>query len=187
MKTMRYLRNHFLIAMPTLEDANFARTVTYICEHNRDGAIGLIINRPLNITLKQVLQHMKVKNCPQEVGASPVLLGGPVQQDRGFVLHRPIGHWEATLTVSDEVGITTSRDILDAIAQGQGPQQTLIALGYAGWGPNQLEQELAENAWLSTPANSTIVFDTPYPQRWEAAAALAGVDLSRLSGEIGHA
>jgi putative transcriptional regulator len=116
-----------------------------------------------------------------------MFLGGPVQQNRGFVLHRPIGHWETTLMVGDELGITTSCDILNAIAQGQGPQQTLIALGYAGWESNQLEQELAENAWLSTPANSTIVFDTPYEQRWKAAAALAGVDLSRLSGEVGHA
>jgi putative transcriptional regulator len=187
MKTMRYLRNHFLIAMPTLNDVNFARTVTFICEHNRDGAMGIIINRPLNITLKEILQHIKVKSCLQEVEAIPMFLGGPVQQNRGFVLHRPIGHWETTLMVGDELGITTSCDILNAIAQGQGPQQTLIALGYAGWESNQLEQELAENAWLSTPANSTIVFDTPYEQRWKAAAALAGVDLSRLSGEVGHA
>jgi putative transcriptional regulator len=187
MKTMRYLRHHFLIAMPTLSDANFARTVTFVCEHNPNGAMGIIINRPLNITLEEVFQHMKVKNCVKETGIMPVFLGGPVQQDRGFVLHRPIGQWEATLTVGDELGITTSRDILEAIAQGQGPQQALIALGYAGWGPNQLEQELAGNAWLSTPANKTIVFETPHPQRWEAAVALAGVDLSRLSGEVGHA
>lgn len=184
---MCYFRNHFLIAMPALDDINFARTVTFICEHNQDGAMGIIINRPLSITLDQMLQHIKVKDCPQEVGEMPVFLGGPIQQERGFVLHRPIGHWETTLRVGDEVGITTSRDILDAITQGEGPPQTLIALGYAGWGPNQLEQELAENAWLSTPASSTVVFDTPYQQRWEAAAALAGVDLSRLSGEIGHA
>ncbi|WP_041350767.1 YqgE/AlgH family protein [Nitrosococcus watsonii] len=187
MKTMCYFRNHFLIAMPALNDANFARTVTLICEHNQDGAMGIIINRPLSITLDQMLQHIKVKDYPQAVGEMPVFLGGPVQQERGFVLHRPIGHWETTLKIGDEVGMTTSRDILDAITQGKGPPQTLIALGYAGWGPHQLEQELAENAWLSTPASSTVVFDTPYQQRWEAAAALAGVDLSRLSGEIGHA
>ncbi len=187
MKTMRYLRNHFLLAMPTLNNTNFARTVTFICEHNQDGAMGIIINRPLDITLNEVLQHMKTISCTEEMGAMPVFLGGPVQQDRGFILHRPIGEWETTLTISDEFGITTSCDILEAISHGQGPTQILIALGYAGWGPNQLEQELADNAWLSTPANSQIVFDTPYKQRWEAAAALAGVDLSRLSGEVGHA
>lgn len=187
MKTIRYLRNHFLIAMPALSDTNFARTVTFICEHNQDGAMGIIINRPLSITLDEILQHIKVKNCPQEVGAMPVFLGGPIQQNRGFVLHRPTGCWETTLMVSEEVGITASCDILNAIAQGQGPQQTLIALGYAGWGSNQLEQELAENVWLSAPASSSIVFDTPYEQRWKAAAALVGVDLSRLSREIGHA
>lgn len=184
---MCHFRNHFLIAMPALDDINFARTVTFVCEHNQEGAMGIIINRPLSITLDQMLQHIKVKDCPQEIGEMPVFLGGPVQQERGFVLHRPIGRWETTLKVDDKMGITTSRDILDAIIQGEGPPETLIALGYAGWGPNQLEQELAENTWLSTPANSTIVFDTPYQQRWEAAAALAGVDLSRLSGEIGHA
>lgn len=187
MKTMRYLRNHFLLAMPTLNDANFARTVTFVCEHSQEGAMGIIINRPLNITLEEVLRRMDAENCAREVGMTPVFLGGPVQQDRGFILHRPLGQWGATLAVDDEFGITTSCDILEAISQGQGPNQILLALGYAGWGPNQLEQELADNAWLSTPADSRIVFDTPYEQRWEAAAALAGVDLSRLSGEIGHA
>lgn len=187
MKTMRYLRNHFLLAMPTLNDANFARTVTFVCEHSQEGAMGIVINRPLNITLEEVLRRMDAKSCAREAGMMPVFLGGPVQQDRGFILHRPLGQWEATLAVDDEFGITTSCDILEAISQGQGPNQILLALGYAGWGPNQLEQELVDNAWLSTPADSRIVFDTPYEQRWEAAAALAGVDLSRLSGEIGHA
>lgn len=187
MKAIRYLRNHFLIAMPTLNDVNFARTVTFICEHNQDGAMGIIINRPLNIALEEILQHIKVKGCPQKGGAIPICLGGPIQQNRGFVLHHPVGHWETTLVVGDELGITTSCDILNAIAQGQGPQQTLIALGYAGWESNQLEQELAENAWLSAPASSKIIFDTPYEQRWKAAAALVGVNLSNLSGEVGHA
>lgn len=187
MKTMHYLRNHFLLAMPALSDANFARTVTFVYEHNQDGAMGIIINRPLNITLEEVLRHMGGKGCAKGVGMMSVCLGGPVQQERGFILHRPIGQWEATLAVGDEFGITTSCDILNAISEGQGPSQMLIALGYAGWGPNQLEQELADNAWLSTPANSKVVFDTPYEQRWEAAAALAGVDLCRLSGEVGHA
>lgn len=187
MKTMRYLRNHFLLAMPTLNDANFARTVTFVCEHSQEGAMGIIINRPLNITLEEVLRRMDAKSCAREAGMMPVFLGGPVQQDHGFILHRPLGQWETTLAVDDEFGITTSCDILEAISQGQGPNQILLALGYAGWGPNQLEQELADNAWLSTPADSRVVFDTPYEQRWEAAAALAGVDLSRLSGEVGHA
>ncbi len=182
-----YLTNHFLIAMPTLQDPNFARTVTFICEHNDDGAMGIVINRPLDLHLGDVLSHMDIQTHGEQVAQLPVVLGGPVQRERGFVLHQPASDWEATLRISDQIGVTTSRDILAAIAEGKGPTQILVALGYAGWAPGQLEQEMADNAWLSGPADSQILFDLPYPARWEAAAALLGVDLNTLSDEVGHA
>jgi putative transcriptional regulator len=182
-----FLGNHFLIAMPKLADPNFFHTVTYLCEHNPEGALGIVINRPLQLTLREILQHMDLEPVTEAIGDQPIYLGGPVQQERGFVLHRPLGDWEATLPVSEEIGVTSSRDILTAIAAGQGPEQCLIALGYAGWGAGQLEQELAANAWLSGPADQRIVFDLPHEQRWEAAAARLGVDLNLLSGEAGHA
>ena len=182
-----FLGNHFLIAMPRLADPNFFHTVTYLCEHNAEGALGIVINRPLNLTLREILQHMELVPASAAIGDRPVYLGGPVQQERGFVLHQPLGDWEATLPVSADIGVTSSRDILMAIAAGEGPEHSLIALGYAGWGAGQLEQELATNAWLSGPADQRIVFDLPHEQRWEAAAARLGVDLNLLSGEAGHA
>ncbi|MCW9057407.1 MAG: YqgE/AlgH family protein [Gammaproteobacteria bacterium] len=181
-----FLGNHFLIAMPKLADPNFFHTVTYLCEHNPEGALGIVINRPLHLTLREILQHMDLEPVTEAIGDQPIYLGGPVQQERGFVLHRPLGDWEATLPVSEEIGVTSSRDILTAIAAGQGPDQCLIALGYAGWGAGQLEQELVANAWLSGPADQRIIFDLPHEQRWEAAAARLGVDLNLLSGEAGH-
>jgi len=182
-----YLTDQFLIAMPALDDPNFSRTVTYICEHNDDGAMGIVINRPLELNLDEMLGHMDIEVTDRQVSNIRVLLGGPVQQDRGFVLHRMATPWEATHAINAEVGITTSRDILTSIAQGHGPDENLIALGYAGWGTGQLEQEMVENAWLSTPANLSIIFELPYEQRWEAAARLVGVDLNTLSHEVGHA
>lgn len=182
-----YLTNHFLIAMPALEDPNFFHTVTYICEHNAEGALGLVINRPLDIRLEEVFNHMDLKDASPRARQIPVHLGGPVQQDRGFVLHEPLGEWEATLKVTDRIGITSSVDILAAIARESGPERSLIALGYAGWGAGQLEQEMMDNAWLSGPADPEILFNTPDEQRWIAAAASLGVDLSRLSGDAGHA
>lgn len=182
-----FLGNHFLIAMPNLADPNFFHTVTYICEHNADGALGIVINRPMNLHLRDVLQHMELDAADETVGDTPIFVGGPVQQDRGFVLHRPLGSWEATLKVTDAIGVTSSRDILSAIAAHEGPEESLIALGYAGWGAGQLEQEMAANAWLSGPADERIVFELPHEKRWEAAAAKLGVDLNLLSGETGHA
>lgn len=187
MTATSYLTNHFLIAMPSLQDPNFARTVTYICEHNDDGAMGIVINRPLDLHLGDVLSHMDIKAKGQQIAKLPVVLGGPVQRERGFVLHQPSTDWDATLHVTDEIGVTTSRDILTAIAHGEGPQQILVALGYAGWAPGQLEQEMVDNAWLSGPADLEILFDLPYQARWEAAAALLGIDLLTLSDEVGHA
>lgn len=181
------LSNHFLIAMPALDDPNFHHTTTYICEHDEDGALGVVINRPLNMRLIDILEHMDIKPGSDEISSWPVYMGGPVQSDRGFVLHEPSGDWEATLKVTDKIGITSSRDILQAIAAGEGPEKAIVTLGYAGWGAGQLEQELAANTWLSGPASSKIVFDTPSEERWMAAAALLGVDLNLLSSDMGHA
>ena len=187
MSDAHYLTNQFLIAMPGLEDPNFFHSVTYICEHNDEGALGLVINRPLGMQLDEILQHVQLDQAEPEARQIPVHLGGPVQQDRGFVLHEPLGEWDATLKVTDRIGITSSMDILQAIARNEGPEHTLITLGYAGWGAGQLEQEMAENAWLSGPAHADILFDTPDEERWKAAAASLGIDLDLLSGEAGHA
>ena len=181
------LSNHFLIAMPALDDPNFHHTTTFMCEHDEDGALGVVINRPLNMRLAEILKYMDIEPGSEEISAAPVYMGGPVQSDRGFVLHEPSGDWEATLKVTDTIGITSSRDILQAIAAGEGPERAIVTLGYAGWGAGQLEQELADNTWLSGPASSKIVFDTPSEQRWQAAAALLGVDLNLLSSDAGHA
>lgn len=182
-----YLTNQFLIAMPTLADQNFFQTVTYLSEHNDSGALGLVINRPLQLTLGQLLEHLQIVTDRPEIAAMPVYHGGPVQPEQGFVIHSPVGHWGATLRVTDQIGITTSRDILQATACGQGPERLLVALGYAGWGPGQLERELVENAWLSGPPDLDILFQLPSERRWQAAAALLGVDLTLLSADAGHA
>lgn len=186
MADAEFLTNHFLIAMPGLADPNFFHTVTYICEHDADGAMGIVINRPLELRLGNILSHMDIQATPEMVEL-PVFQGGPVQTERGFVLHEPLGAWDATLQVSDQIGVTASQDVLVSIAAGHGPKRVLIALGYAGWGAGQLEREMAENAWLSGPATPEVLFDTPVEQRWAAAAALLGVDLNLLSGDAGHA
>ncbi len=181
------LTNHFLIAMPTLMDPNFHQTVTYICAHGPEGAMGIVINRPLGIDLAEVLSQMDLEPSTPDIGARPVFEGGPVQTDRGFVLHRPASTWNSTIEVNAELGVSTSRDILEAMARGEGPVDTLVALGYAGWGAGQLERELAENAWLSGPADLDIVFRAAPEARWRAAARLLGVDLAMLSHDVGHA
>lgn len=181
------LTNQFLIAMPSLADPNFERTVTYMCAHSSEGAMGIVINRPMDISLGEVLDHMEIEALSSDVQDMPVYQGGPVQRERGFVIHQPAGEWDAVLQVADGIGVATSRDILAAIADGTGPRQSLVALGYAGWGAGQLERELTENAWLSGPADASIIFDSPVEDRWTMAARLLGVDLDRLSGEAGHA
>ncbi len=180
------LTNHFLIAMPRLADPNFSQTVTYVCEYNGEGALGIVINRPLELRLGEVLAHMDLKTDNAAVADLPVYLGGPVQTDRGFVLHRGDRRWETTLAVTEDIAVTSSRDILADIARGEGPEQLLVALGYAGWGAGQLEREMAENSWLSGPADPEILFETPDETRWEAAAARLGVDLGLLPGQAGH-
>jgi len=186
MNAVSDLSNHFLIAMPSLEDANFYRTVTYICEHNAQGAMGIVINRPLDISLGDILEQMEITSSP-DTSKQAVFSGGPVQTERGFVLHSPDGDWESTLKVTPEISITTSRDILEAIADNKGPEQSLVALGYAGWGEGQLEEEMSANAWLSGPADSQIIFNLPSEERWQAAAQILGVDMNLMSGDAGHA
>ncbi len=181
------LNNHLLIAMPHLGDPNFYHTVTYLCEHSEAGAMGLIINRPVEITLGDIFEQMSIPVENDEFGDVPVYMGGPVEQERGFVLHQPTGHWEASQAVTEQIAITSSRDILEAIACHQGPEHYLIALGYAGWGSGQLEQEIVDNAWLNGPAQTNILFTTAVAQRWEAAAALLGIDLNLISSQSGHA
>lgn len=179
-------RDHFLIAMPALSDPNFDHSVTYICEHNDEGAMGIIINRLMELTVAEVLEQMAIEPSRNFDTSQQIHEGGPVQLEHGFVLHSPVGAWQSSLQVGDEIALTTSRDILSAIAHGEGPAHYLIALGYAGWGPGQLEQEMADNAWLSGPASPHILFELPVEKRWSAAAALLGIDLNLLSNEIGH-
>ena len=181
------LTNHFLIAMPSLADPNFARTVTYMCVHNDDGAMGIVINRPLELELGEVLAQMDLAAEDHAVRARPVFQGGPVQTDRGFILHRPAQSFDSTMQVTAEVGLSTSRDILAAMSDGDGPEESLVALGFAGWSPGQLEQEMADNAWLSGPADPSIMFTAPPSERWSRAARLLGIDPDTLSHDIGHA
>jgi len=187
MSEQDFLTNQFLVAMPTLEDPNFRESVTFICEHNSKGALGIIINRPMNVVLDDILKQLSLSARDAATSATPVYNGGPVQPERGFVIHEPLGNWESTLKVGESLGVTTSRDVLAALAQGSGPQRAFVALGYAGWSAGQLEEELKSNSWLSAPADTRIIFETPVEQRWQAAAKLIGVDLALLSGDAGHA
>jgi putative transcriptional regulator len=181
------LRDHFLLAMPRLTDAIFAHSITYLCEHNEHGAMGIVINHPLEVCVEEILEHLHI-TAGGRLRDIPVMAGGPVHMDRGFVLHRPTEReWEASLKVTEEITLTTSRDILAAIAAEEGPPDNLIALGYAGWSAGQLEAEISENSWLTLPADSAIIFDTPYHQRAVAAAAKLGIDLNLISGVAGHA
>jgi putative transcriptional regulator len=181
------LRDHFLLAMPNLSEGIFSQSITYICEHGESGAMGIVINQPLDLSVAEIFEHLQI-NTSRDFSKVPVLAGGPVQIDHGFVLHRNCPKtWEASLKVTPGITLTTSRDILRAIAQDSGPQEHLIALGYAGWSAGQLEQELAENSWLTLPADDDIIFNTPVDQRLRAAAALLGIDMNLISAEAGHA
>jgi len=182
------LSNHFLIAMPNLGDPRFAESVTFICEHNAAGALGIVINRPLDVKLHDMFNQLGLEDDQQRFNRVPVYLGGPVHPQRGFVLHD--GHaseWDASLQIDDNLCLTSSRDVLSAIADHNGPEKYLIALGYAGWSSGQLENELAANAWLSVPANRNVFFDLPSADRWHAAAAILGVDLRFMATQAGHA
>jgi putative transcriptional regulator len=179
--------NHLLVAMPTLDDPNFSQAVTLICEHTDKGALGIVLNKPLPMKLLEVLQQMQLEPSSEMIGEKPVLRGGPVHTDRGFVLHRPGGEWDHTHKVSDDIQVTTSRDILVAMARGDAPTDAFIALGYAGWDSGQLEREMRDNAWLSMPADARVVFELPFEERWLAAWRIVGIDVDKLSPDSGHA
>lgn len=181
------LTNHLLIAMPSLADPNFAQTVTVVCEHTDKGALGIVVNKPLPMKLQEVLVQLNIAPTSEAIATKPVLRGGPVNTDRGFVLHRPGGKWDHSHRVSDTVQVTTSRDVLAAMARGEGPQDAFIALGYAGWEAGQLEHEIRENSWLSLPIDAGMVFDLPYEDRWNAAWRLLGIDTNMMSRVAGHA
>ncbi|MDH4042730.1 MAG: YqgE/AlgH family protein [Gammaproteobacteria bacterium] len=181
------LRDHFLLAMPRLSEGIFSQSITYICEHGESGAMGIVINRPLDLSVSEIFEHLQI-STQRDFSEMPVMAGGPVQMDHGFVLHRYCDKtWEASVKITSEITLTTSRDILRAIATDSGPSDHLIALGYAGWTAGQLEQELAENSWLTLPGSSDIIFSTPADQRLEAAAAQLGIDMNLISGQAGHA
>lgn len=181
------LAGHLLIAMPAMRDPNFFRTVTYICEHSDQGALGIVINRPMDLTLRLVFQQLSLPLADDELTSQPVMHGGPVHEERGFVLHESGMPFDSTLRVAGNIHVTTSQDILAAIAGGHGPQRVLVALGYAGWGAGQLDEEMIQNAWLSVPATPQIIFETPFDRRWQEAARLLGIDLANMSPEAGHA
>ncbi|QMU61756.1 MAG: YqgE/AlgH family protein [Gammaproteobacteria bacterium] len=191
------LTKQLLIAMPSMEDPNFSRTVTIICEHNQDGAMGIIINQPTTLFVDELLSNFDVTESNNKDtedkplnplhNHEPVYAGGPVQIDRGFILHDSDKQWESTHMIDNDLSLTTSEDILLAIAQGKGPENTLIALGYAGWEAGQLEQELSANAWLTVPYEADIIFDTPIEKRWQRAATKIGIDLHLISNQAGHA
>lgn len=185
--TSSLLIDHFLIAMPSLEDPQFEKTVTYICAHSDEGAMGITINRPLDIKLGDVLNQMDLVSSDLAIENQQIFLGGPVQTDRGFVLHNSENHWDSSLKVSDDMDMTTSRDVLNSIANGDGPNECLVALGYSGWSAGQLEDELLNNSWLSVPADLDIMFRHPVEKRWELAVQSLGIDPYSLSNEIGHA
>ena len=216
---MKSLENQFLIAMPALADDYFNKTVTYICEHNDDGAMGLIINMPVNITLHDLLKQIEENDLEESKKSATsqtsdeknekqleqkpasineniqldhsleqlVLSGGPISQNRGFVLHQTQSGWKSSLALSEDIMITTSKDILMALGTKNAPDQFMVTLGYAGWGPGQLEAELQANSWLTIDADSDILFNTPIEQRWQKATEKLGIDVVHLSSDIGHA
>lgn len=183
------LADHFLIAMPSMLDPVFGGTVVYLCEHNANGALGVIINKPTDMTVETLLNRidLKLEITVTQMESKPVMFGGPVQSDRGFVLHAPIGDFSSTLPVTDQIALTTSKDVLEAVATGRGPERMLVSLGCAGWGAGQLEEEITRNGWLTVRADPGILFDLPLEQRFVAALKLLGIDPMMLSGEAGHA
>jgi len=189
MLEMKSLNNHFLIAMPNLQGPYFERSVVYICDHNEEGAMGLVINLAVDLQLNALLEQLEIipAIADKKSLAKPVMQGGPVALDRGFVIHTPIAGFSSSLKMSEQVMVTTSKDILLTLGSDDEPEQFLMALGYAGWQPGQLEQELLENSWLIVPADPKIMFETPLHRRWEEAANSLGIDVWQLSSQAGHA
>ena len=182
-----YLTGQFLIAMPAMGDPNFDHTVTFICEHSDEGALGIVINRPTDVSVGEILAQMDLESEDPRLAELPVLQGGPVQPERGFVIHDSDAEFDSTLRMDGGIRVTTSRDVLEAVARGTGPERLQLALGYAGWGAGQLEDEMAANAWLTAPAAADLIFTTPYERRWESAARLLGIDIRAIGPEAGHA
>jgi putative transcriptional regulator len=184
------LANHFLIAMPSMDDPIFGGTVVYICEHNDKGVLGVVINKPTDMTMDVLFDRIDLKvddSLGSNVVNEPIMFGGPVQDDRGFVLHSPSGRYSSSLAVTDDVAFTTSIDVLEAVANGTGPRRMLVSIGYAGWSPGQLEEEIARNGWLTVGADAHVLFDLPIDERYNAAIKLLGIDPLMLASEAGHA
>lgn len=184
-----YLGNQFLVSMPQLHDDNFTRTVTLVCQHDANGALGIVINRLSNHSLGDVFSQLDIAIADSGTASAPVFEGGPVHQEYGLVVHSRETHrqWQSTMAISESLSLTSSRDILVDIAAGSGPDRAILSLGYAGWGPGQLEQEIMQNAWFSTPVEERILFDSVISNKWDEAASLIGMDFSRLSSQVGHA
>lgn len=186
------LTNQFLIAMPGMGDGTFAGSVVYLCEHTEKGALGLVINKPIDITLRNLFEKVELSLDREDLADAPVYFGGPVQTERGFVLHEHLGDDEAspynsTLKIPGGLEMTTSKDVLEALASGAGPKRVLVTLGYSGWGAGQLEEELGRNGWINVKAEPGIIFDTPVEQRYDKALSLLGIDVRMLSQDAGHA
>lgn len=187
MQNEHTLAGQLLVAMPGMLDPNFEHTVTFVCEHSPKGALGLTINRPMSMALGAVFDQLELERSALAPADQCIVRGGPVQTERGFILHESAFDWESTTQVGPSIFVTTSQDILSDMAAGTGPQRTLMALGYAGWGAGQLEDEIRQNAWLTVPASPELVFDVPFEQRWRAAARSIGIDPATLSLQAGHA
>lgn len=181
------LTDNFLIAMPALEDPYFSNALVYICEHNANGALGIIVNRPIDLNLAGLFEKIDIPLAADGLANLPVYFGGPVQLDRGFVLHRPLGAWQSTLSINSDIGLTSSRDVLASVASAGMPSEIIVTLGYAGWDAGQLEDELAQNSWLTVPAKASILFDLPPEERLPAAMQNLGVSFTQLSDVAGHA
>ena len=187
MESQHTFAGQLLVAMPGMTDPNFHHTVAYICEHSEAGALGIVINRPLDMEIADVLEQFSLFSENTAQVQQPVMQGGPVQAERGFVLHEAAQEWDSTTPVGHSIYVTTSQDILTDVAAGRGPGRMLMALGYAGWDAGQLEDEIRQNSWLTVPASARLVFETPYEQRWRAAARSIGIDPANLCLQAGNA
>ena len=185
------LTNQFLIAMPGMADDTFAGAVVYLCEHTEKGALGLVINKPIDIKLRNLFEKVDLSLDREDLADAPVYFGGPVQTERGFVLHEKLAGdgiaYNSTLTVPGGLEMTTSKDVLEALANGTGPTRVLVTLGYSGWSAGQLEDEMGRNGWINVGATPEVIFDTPVEKRYERALSLLGIDVRMLSQEAGHA
>jgi putative transcriptional regulator len=185
--TADYLVHQFLIAMPSQDDENFGGSLVYIAEHNTRGALGLVINKPTDLSVKKLFSRIELSLPDGELDEPQVYAGGPVQTDRGFVLHTPQGQWGSSIQVSEDIALTSSKDVLEAVSNGDGPKQFLISLGYSGWSAGQLEDEIARNAWLTVPASASVIFATASEDRLASAFGLLGVNPLHLANAAGHA